>query len=118
MFNQKNLFIYNYFVEIIELIFFFLFFSQVIDSAHCKMPDYYIYKAPTCACGDDPVRIPQERRSEGLEAKAHWCVGTLQMTDGFGNPKYVYNPYTYGELRSMMTGKRQYHFVANAHSKT
>lgn len=38
------------------------FLIQVIDSAHCKMPDYYIYKVPTCACGDDPVQIPPERR--------------------------------------------------------
>jgi hypothetical protein len=62
-------------------------YTQVIDSAHCKMPDYYIYKAPTCACGDDPVRIPEARRTEGILQKAHWCSGTLQMTDGFGNPK-------------------------------
>lgn len=76
-----------------------------MDSAHCKMPDYYIYKAPTCACGDDPVRIPLERRTEGIAQKAHWCSGTLQMADGFGNPRYVYNPHTYDELRGMMASK-------------
>jgi hypothetical protein len=59
------------------------------------MPDYYIFKAPTCACGDDPVRIPEARRHEGLEQRAHWCTGTLRMTDGFGNPKYIFNPLTY-----------------------
>jgi hypothetical protein len=53
------------------------------------MPDYYIYKAPTCACGDDAVRIPGARRTEGLLQRAHWCTGTLQMTDGFGNPRYL-----------------------------
>jgi hypothetical protein len=77
-----------------------------MDSAHCKMPDYYTYKAPTCACGDDPVRIPPERRNEGLEERAHWCTGTLRMTDGFGNPKYVYNPLSYAELRSQLGGGR------------
>jgi hypothetical protein len=69
------------------------------------MPDYYIYKAPTCACGDDPVRIPPERRNEGIDKKAHWCTGTLRMTDGFGNPKYIYNPMTYGQLRTALQGK-------------
>lgn len=69
------------------------------------MPDYYIYKAPTCACGDDPVKIPAERAAEGLAQKAHWCTGTLKMTDGFGNPKYIFNPHTYSELRTMMRGK-------------
>jgi hypothetical protein len=69
------------------------------------MPDYYIYKAPTCACGDDPVRIPPARRDEGLEDKAHWCTGTLRMTDGFGNAKYILNTMTYGQLRSALKGK-------------
>jgi hypothetical protein len=66
-----------------------LFFSvaQVIDSAHCKMPDFYIFQTPRCACGDDAVRIPHPRRSEGIAEKAHWCTGTLHMTDGFGNPR-------------------------------
>lgn len=93
------------------------------------MPDYYIFKAPTCACGDDAVRIPDARAEEGINEKAHWCTGTLRMTDGFGNPRcvwficffildsnnannqkfrpmrrYVYNPYTYKQLRTMLRG--------------
>lgn len=76
-----------------------------MDSANCKMPDYYTYQAPTCACGDDPVLIPSDRRREGITEKAHWCTGTLRMSDGFGNPKYVYNPYTYDELREFLRGR-------------
>jgi hypothetical protein len=68
------------------------------------MPDYYIFKAPTCACGDDPVRIPEARRHEGLEQRAHWCTGTLRMTDGFGNPKYIFNPLTYDALCAALDG--------------
>lgn len=71
---------------------------QVLDSANCNMPDYYIHKATSCACGDDALRIPDERRSEDISKKAHWCAGTLRMNDGFGNPIYVYNPFSYGEL--------------------
>jgi hypothetical protein len=62
---------------------------QAIGAANCKMPDFYLFKAPSCACGDDAVRIPEQRRTEGLEAKAHWCTGTLRMTDGFGKPRFV-----------------------------
>lgn len=75
--------------------------AQVIDAPHCKLPDYYIHKAPTCACGDDPVRIPDIRRNEGIREHAHWCTGTLQMQDGFGNLVYVWNPFTYKQLRSL-----------------
>ncbi len=66
------------------------------------MPDYYIFKAPTCACGDDPVRIPEARRNEGLEQRVHWCTGTLHMTNGFGNPKYIFNQLTYDALRAAL----------------
>ena len=75
--------------------------AQAIDAPNCKMPDYYISKAPTCACGDDPVRIAEARRNEGLAEHAHWCTGTLQMQDGFGNPIYVFNPFSYSRLRSL-----------------
>lgn len=71
---------------------------QVLDSSNCNMPDYYIHKATSCACGDDPLRIPDDRRSEGLDQRAHWCTGTLRINDGFGNPLYVFNPFSYGEL--------------------
>lgn len=29
------------------------------------------------------------------------CAGTLRMSDGFGNPIYVYNPFTYEQLHTM-----------------
>lgn len=69
------------------------------------MPDYYIYQAPTCACGDDPVRILRKRRAEGIAEKAHWCTGTLRMTDGFGNAKYIYNPLSFEDLRAALHGR-------------
>jgi len=74
----------------------------VLDSANCNMPDYYIHKATSCACGDDALRIPLDRRSEGMGNRAHWCTGTLRMNDGFGNPIYVYNPYSYEDLLKMI----------------
>ena len=76
--------------------------QQVLDSANCNMPDYYIHKATTCACGDYPLRIPLDQRMQGLSERAHWCTGTLRMNDGFGNPIYVFNPFSYEELLQLI----------------
>lgn len=73
--------------------------AQIFDSRNCDVPDYYIYKSTTCACGDDPVQIPLVRRTESM----HWCTGTLRMLDGFGKSTYIYNPYTFEQLRSMLS---------------
>lgn len=82
--------------------------AQAMDAVHCKVPDYYIHKATTCACGDDAVQIPEERRTEGVKEHAHWCTGTLKMLDGYGTPLFVYNPYTFQELFDMVEGMDAY----------
>jgi hypothetical protein len=79
---------------------------QNIDSDRCSVIDYYIHNMTTCACGDDPVSIPAERKTDGTYA--HWCKGTLKMIDGFGNVNYIYNPYTYQELFDKVEGMSQY----------
>ena len=78
------------------------------------MPDYYIYKAPTCACGDDAVRIPDARRSEGLLQRSHWCTGTLQMTDGFGNPRYL--TFIYPFSNAFIIDKAHAFIIDKAHA--
>jgi hypothetical protein len=72
--------------------------TQVIDRQHCDVPDYFIHTVTTCACGDDPVQIPLDRRT----SSNHWCTGTLKMLDNFGTTIYVYNQYTFEQLRSML----------------
>jgi hypothetical protein len=67
--------------------------AQTIDEAHCKFPDYYMYKVITCACGDTPVKIRGELAAMTVEA--HWCTGSLKMLDGFGKITYVNNPYSH-----------------------
>lgn len=76
------------------------YMAQVLDTENCKVPDYYIHRTTTCACGDDPVQIPIVRRRESQ----YWCTGTLKMLDGFGKPTYVYNPWSFEELRLMLEG--------------
>lgn len=76
--------------------------AQVLDYAHCKLPDYYIYRATSCACLDEAVTIPEPRALQGVSEGAHWCTGTLKMMDSFGNPIYIYNELSYSQLRSSL----------------
>jgi hypothetical protein len=79
--------------------------AQTIDNVHCKLPDFYMYKTLTCACGDEAVKITSRRANEGVDLHAHWCTGTLKLLDGFGRVTYVRNPYTFAELLSRLDGK-------------
>lgn len=57
---------------------------------------------PQCACGDEALSIPPQRRSEGLAQKAFWCTGTLAMVNKRNEIQLVYNPYTYQELQNLL----------------
>ena len=81
--------------------------AQTLDEVHCKLPDYYMYKTPTCACGDDAVKITARRANEGLNSHAHWCTGTLKLLDGFGRVNYVTNPYSFSDLLVKLDGRVQ-----------
>lgn len=76
--------------------------TQALDATNCDVPDYFIHRATSCACGDDPVQIPAPRR----RGSPYWCTGTLEMLDPFGEATYVHNPYTYEQLRVMLAGGR------------
>jgi hypothetical protein len=76
--------------------------AQTIDNVHCKLPDFYMYKTLTCACGDEAVKITTRRANEGVDLHAHWCTGTLKLLDGFSRVTYVKNPYTFTELLSLL----------------
>lgn len=82
--------------------------AQQFDAVNCKVIDYYISEATTCACGDDALEIPQANREKGLQDHAHWCTGTLRMIDGFSNEKFVYNPYSLEELGARLGTMDQY----------
>jgi len=70
--------------------------AQTIDEVHCKLPDYYMYKTLTCACGDEAVKITERRAA--LNDHAYWCTGSLKLLDWFGKVTYVNNPYSFLEL--------------------
>jgi hypothetical protein len=74
--------------------------AQTIDEVNCKLPDFYMYKTMTCACGDTAVGILSERTIE--TEYAHWCTGSLKMLDGFGRITFMTNPYTFSQLKAKM----------------
>ncbi|KAJ1468673.1 hypothetical protein T484DRAFT_3629597 [Baffinella frigidus] len=71
---------------------------QVSDVQHCKLRDAAVSQQGQCACGDDPVRIPEVHGTQSVQKLAFWCTGFLRMETAFGTPLYVFNPYTYEEL--------------------
>lgn len=75
---------------------------QTSDTEKCRAPDFFVHKAPHCACGDEHVRIPLENRTQGIAQHAHWCSGMLRVPSAFGGFAYVYNPYSYEALLELL----------------
>jgi hypothetical protein len=76
--------------------------------AQCNPPDFSMRVVVTCACGDRPLSIQASRRAQDIQARAHWCSGVLSMLDGAGQPMFVYNPYTYDQVREKAAGMQAY----------
>lgn len=81
---------------------------QAIDSPHCHLPNFYMHELLTCACGDKPAIIPPDRQQGDYRSHEHWCSGTLLMTDGFGEPVFVFNPFSYTQLKSKLGDVQSY----------
>ena len=75
--------------------------AQTIDHVNCKLPDYYMYKTLTCACGDTAVVIAP---SPVFATHDYWCRGSLLLTNALGKPMFVTNPYTFQELVERVHG--------------
>lgn len=66
---------------------------------HCNPPDYFLKDVIKCACDDTRVTINSDSSKETFVQYAHWCSGTLAMTDENSNYWVIYNPYSYYELQ-------------------
>jgi hypothetical protein len=73
---------------------------QTFDMRHCVMPDVTLKRAAQGACGDRPLAIAAERRTE----RGMWCTGTLSLVDSGNRVRVVWNPYTYQELQARLAG--------------
>lgn len=49
-----------------------------------------------------------ERAIETYRDGAFWCSGTLNMLGYNQNPTVIFNPYSYSELQSLLTGLDAY----------
>lgn len=78
--------------------------AQVLDAHNCRLPNYYMHKTTQCACNDTAVRIPLNVQNDSK----YWCTGTLRMLDEMGNPVFIYNEYTYEQLRDLAAGMDSY----------
>ena len=79
-----------------------------LDMPHCKLPDYFLNETVRCACGDLPLAIASQRRTEGVREGALWCTGTLSLLDASNKPYIVYNPFTFAELQGMASTSDAY----------
>ena len=71
--------------------------------AQCNPPDSHLKEIVECACDDTRLSIPND-----VDPFALWCTGTLSMVDSSGHEYFVYNPFTYQELRQMSSGLQTY----------
>ena len=78
---------------------------QSFDLQNCVVPDVEASASMRCPCGDDALRVRYERDAEGVGAFAHWCVGTLGLTDAANRQVVVYNPYSMAELRAKLADR-------------
>lgn len=82
--------------------------TATLDMAHCRLPDFYMQDVFQCACNDTAYSIPRNRAEEDYTKGAFWCSGTLNMLGTDQNPIVVFNPYSYYELQSRLSGLDEY----------
>ncbi|KAJ1466257.1 hypothetical protein T484DRAFT_1756785 [Baffinella frigidus] len=69
------------------------------DQKHCNLPDIEADDVSTCACGDTPVMIPDDRA--GVDGSQFWCTGVLSLISSTGQTFIGVNPYTYTQITQM-----------------
>ncbi|KAJ1465884.1 hypothetical protein T484DRAFT_1757100 [Baffinella frigidus] len=78
------------------------------DQAHCNLPDIEANDISTCACGDNPMMIPDNVAREGISDGAFWCTGVLSLISSTGQSYLGVNPYTYAEITKMLADQDRY----------
>ena len=67
-----------------------------------------------CVCGDEVYAITQQAAVQRAEHGALWCSGVLELVDGAGTLKYVYNPYSFQYLKQKLdsgTNSKLYEYL-------
>jgi hypothetical protein len=69
----------------------------------CKLPDQSAKESFKCACNDWAFRIVGRRQADTWVDQGFWCSTTMTMMNFDGSTKYVYNPYSLGELQGILS---------------
>jgi hypothetical protein len=77
-------------------------YTPSTETRSCRAPDWTTRVLYKCPCGDQPVRIPTNRLAETYMDGAYWCSTVMLMMDFDGSPKYVWNPFSMGQLKSKL----------------
>lgn len=76
---------------------------QAFYLKQCKVPNYAQNYALKCTCGDQPHRIPSNRRNEKFDEGALWCSGSMLLPLVTGTQGVIYNPFTMEQLTALLT---------------
>ena len=68
----------------------------------CKASDFSLRTLYRCPCNDKGVSISAIRQQETYEHGAFWVSGVLQLISPSGGVLFVWNPYSFAELRSKL----------------
>tara|TARA_B100001142_G_scaffold188305_1_gene187467 strand:- start:15753 stop:23849 length:8097 start_codon:yes stop_codon:yes gene_type:complete len=77
---------------------------SAFDPLECRPFASNIRFMAQCVCGDERYEIARHAADKGTEGAALWCSGILEVLDGTGHVKYIYNPYSFAELKQKLDG--------------
>jgi hypothetical protein len=71
-------------------------------SYSCKSSDWSLRVLYKCPCADQPVAISTLRQQETYLNGAFWVSGVLQLISPSGGALFIWQPYSFAELRSKL----------------
>tara|TARA_Y100000389_G_scaffold15396_1_gene13632 strand:- start:24615 stop:32462 length:7848 start_codon:yes stop_codon:yes gene_type:complete len=87
---------------------------SAFDPMECRPYASDIKYQSQCVCNDDVYAITQQAAGQLAENGALWCSGVLELVDGAGTMKYVYNPYSFQYLKQKLdsgTNSKLYQYL-------
>ena len=101
-FKQGNLFFFCFFFESENGLNFNTVTNIFCVYYSCKASDFSLRTLYKCPCNDQGVSISAIRQQETYEHGAFWVSGVLQLISPSGGALFIWNPYSFAELRSKL----------------
>ena len=77
----------------------------LFDDVSCRPQGTNLAHMTQCVCGDQAFQIVTQHALQTYDDSAFWCSGVLQVLDGAGTPRLIYNPYSLSDLKQEFDGK-------------